>query len=157
MNKVESATYPRTTLSLRFSLDAPVETVFPLLCPVREYDWIETWRCELLHSRSGLAENDCIFRTTRPDGSHDVWVVSRYEPPRRIEFVVHHPRVATRLDLSLHESEGRCLLDWDLRLSALVPMAEAELTAMAQARREVLTGREAELRHYLRTGTRLVA
>ena len=64
------------------------EKVFPLLCPTREYEWIEPWKCELLHSTSGYAEKDCIFRTRFPgDSSDDVWVISRYEPSYRIEFV----------------------------------------------------------------------
>jgi hypothetical protein len=40
----------------RAFIKAPVEQVFPLLCPVRECDWLEGWNCTLLHSGSGLAE-----------------------------------------------------------------------------------------------------
>ena len=28
-------------------VEAPLEEVFPLLCPVREYDWVEPWKCEM--------------------------------------------------------------------------------------------------------------
>lgn len=41
--------------------------VFPLLCPVRGYEWIESWRCEMLHSNSGIAEKNCVFRTRFPE------------------------------------------------------------------------------------------
>lgn len=69
-------------------IQAPPGTVFPLLCPVREYEWIEPWQCRLLHSNSGFAEKNCVFTTRFPgESSDDVWVVSRYEPARRIEFV----------------------------------------------------------------------
>ncbi len=44
-------------------LEAAPETVFPLLCPVREYDWIESWHCRMVYSKSGFAEQDCIFQT----------------------------------------------------------------------------------------------
>jgi hypothetical protein len=64
------------------------ERVFPLLCPTREYEWIEPWKCELLRSDSGFAESNCVFRTdVLTDGVEDVWVVSRYEPSKRIDFV----------------------------------------------------------------------
>ena len=62
------------------------EQVFPLLCPVREYDWIEDWDCVMVFSTSGIAELGCIFRTNRGDGD-EVWTVSRYEPGRVIGFV----------------------------------------------------------------------
>ncbi|HEY3366337.1 MAG TPA: hypothetical protein VGK74_14880 [Symbiobacteriaceae bacterium] len=73
---------------------APPSTVFPLLCPVREYEWIEPWQCEMLHSESGIAEKNCVFRTRGP--SDDVWVINNYEPNTRIEFVrVNALRVMT--------------------------------------------------------------
>jgi hypothetical protein len=64
------------------------ERVFPLLCPTREYEWIEPWECELLRSDSGFAEANCVFRTgVLTNGVEDVWVISRYEPSKRIDFV----------------------------------------------------------------------
>lgn len=67
---------------------ATPEKVFPFLCPTREYEWIEPWKCELLRSESGFAEANCVFRTdVLTDGVEDVWVVSHYEPGKRIDFV----------------------------------------------------------------------
>jgi Polyketide cyclase / dehydrase and lipid transport len=68
------------------AVEARPETVFPLLCPVREFEWIPDWKCEMIHSRSGVAEDGCVFQTAfAPDGRM-TWVVSRYEPPCCIEF-----------------------------------------------------------------------
>lgn len=39
------------------------DTVFPLLCPVREADWIEGWDPVWVASNSGVAEPDCVFVT----------------------------------------------------------------------------------------------
>jgi hypothetical protein len=44
--------------SSAFTVPAAPDRVFPLLCPVLEYRWIPTWRCEQLHSESGVAEED---------------------------------------------------------------------------------------------------
>ncbi len=63
------------------------DRIFPLLCPAREYDWVETWKCELIHSDSGFAEQDCVFKTRHED-VEEVWTVVRYEPDRLIEFLV---------------------------------------------------------------------
>ena len=37
--------------------------VFPLLCPVREADWIDGWNPVLVLTQSGFAEQDCVFIT----------------------------------------------------------------------------------------------
>ena len=47
------------------SVDAPPEVVFPLLCPVREYEWLEDWTCEMVFSESGVAEEDCVSAASR--------------------------------------------------------------------------------------------
>jgi len=78
----------RIVRSFAQKIQAPPTTVFPLLCPVREYEWIEPWRCRLIHSRSGFAEKNGAFTTRFPgEPSDDVWVISRYEPHHCIEFV----------------------------------------------------------------------
>ena len=83
-------------------LQAPPEKVFPLLCPVREYEWIEPWECELVYTQSGYAELGCIFKTNFPvDVYQDVWVVSRYEPDERIEFVRTNAVRAMRFSICL--------------------------------------------------------
>ena len=66
---------------------AAPEAVFPLLCPTREYDWIPHWSCDLLNSASGLAELDCAFATNFPGLGREIWVQTRHEPDRAVEFV----------------------------------------------------------------------
>ena len=40
---------------------ASPEKIFPLLCPVREMDWIPEWAPKLVISDSGVMEPGCIF------------------------------------------------------------------------------------------------
>lgn len=55
------------------------EEVFPLLCPVREADWIQGWDPIVVVSETGIAEADCVFTTAAaPTGS--VWYITRHEP-----------------------------------------------------------------------------
>ena len=64
------------------------DQVFPLLCPVREYDWIDGWDCKVLYTESGFAEDNCIFVTSFPnEGPPETWLVIRYEPNQLIEFI----------------------------------------------------------------------
>ena len=48
--------------------DAPPEKVFPLLCPVREADWVPGWQYRLIYSESGVAEDGCVFSTPNDAG-----------------------------------------------------------------------------------------
>lgn len=82
-------TDPREHLELSFShpLAAPADQVFPLLCPVREYEWIEGWSCRLVHTVSGLVEPGCVFVTERPGEGRTTWVTTLHDPAaRRVEF-----------------------------------------------------------------------
>jgi len=97
----------RKKRSFKMTLSGSPEQVFPLLCPTREYDWIETWQCELIYSDSGFAEPDCIFTTSYPaDGPEDTWVVSRYEKPVLIEFVRVNPLRVIRYTITLSRTEN---------------------------------------------------
>jgi hypothetical protein len=44
-------------------LVAKPSKVFPLLCPVREADWIDNWDPLVVFSESGAAEPDWVFLT----------------------------------------------------------------------------------------------
>jgi hypothetical protein len=60
--------------------DAPPESVFPLLCPVREVDWVPGWQYRLIYSESGLAEDGCVFSTPNEAGPETLWMVTHYDP-----------------------------------------------------------------------------
>ena len=145
----------RTRRSFRMQLGSSPEKIFPLLCPTREYDWIDTWKCRMIYSDSGHAELDCVFKTDFPsDGPEDAWVVCRYEPPRRIEFVRVNPLRAIRYTICLHEAlPGRTEADWSQVVTGLSAEGDAfvrglDEAAFAQRMREV----ENMLNHYLSTG-----
>ncbi|MBI2836863.1 MAG: SRPBCC family protein [Acidobacteria bacterium] len=84
-------------------IDASPEVVFPLLCPVREAEWLDGWAYEMIHSESGVAEEGCVFRTEWHDFPESVWMISRHDPSEKVvEFVRITPGiVATRLRIDL--------------------------------------------------------
>lgn len=100
---------------------APPEAIFPLLCPVREYDWIPEWDCRLIYTESGLAEPGCIFQTDREaDGGLDTWVISRHQPNHHIAFVrVNRSRVM-QYDIYLEpQGDNETRLVWTQLITAL--------------------------------------
>jgi hypothetical protein len=60
-------------------LHATPGEVFPLLCPVREMEWVAGWHPLAVYSRSGFAEPDCVFLTGEA-GAESVWVITRHDP-----------------------------------------------------------------------------
>ena len=61
---------------------APPERVFPLLCPVREAEWLEGWadELEIIHCGTGYAEDGCVFRTRVPGRPETVRMITRHDP-----------------------------------------------------------------------------
>ena len=103
----------RTIKTAKQHLLAPPDKVFPLLCPTREYDWIETWKCKLVHSESGCAELDCIFVTDFPNEGDDVWVVSVYRPNEEIQFVRFNGIRTIRFSITLADNgDGTTTAEW---------------------------------------------
>ena len=145
------------TRTHHFTVPAAPEQVFPLLCPVREYDWLPHWRCELLHSASGVAEEDCVFRTAFPDQGPMLWVVSRYEPPARIEFTcfVADSHVQ-RLKIALTAEGETTRLDWTDRWLSVSLRGDSWLAAWpADEHAKKMDNLRRMLTHYLTIGQML--
>jgi hypothetical protein len=87
---------------------APPERVFPLLCPVREADWVPGWQYHLIYSDSGVAEDGCVFTTPNEAGPDTVWMVTHYDPAGfEIAYAWVQPgMIATQLRISLAPAPG---------------------------------------------------
>ena len=96
----------RATRSWVQHLHAAPSTVFPLLCPVRECEWVEGWDPRLVISGSGVAEPGCVF-VTADAHVESTWVVIEHDPVRFVvRFVKITPgSVATCVDIRL-EPDG---------------------------------------------------
>lgn len=130
MARISACTARKRLRFTRFQhVDAPPNLVFPLLCPVREYDWIPGWDCQLIYSASGVAEAGCVFQTDRSsDGGLDTWVISRHEPPGHVAFVrINHLR-AMQYDIHLTEQhDGSTVLEWTQVITALNEAGDSHL------------------------------
>lgn len=101
-------------------LSATPEKVFPLLCPVREYDWIPTWQCNLIYSKSGYAELGCVFSTDLGDASGvEIWVVCTYEKNKQIGFVKTGTHSTTRYTIGLERNQSGSTIQWEQELTSL--------------------------------------
>ena len=148
----------RVSRSFTQHLCAPADQVFPLLCPVREREWVKDWRPKLVISESGVAEPGCIFVT--PGIPEDaLWLMTVHDPEdHRLEILKIIPgMVIGTINVALAaDGESACAADITYAYTAL---SDHGKRALDEFTREHFTSFmktwESELNHYLKTGTML--
>lgn len=80
--------------------------VFPLLCPVREKEWVDGWDPLAVYTQSGFAEGDCVF-TTGEKNPESIWVITRFDAAEnKLEIVKVTPGMTVgRIQIALSENE----------------------------------------------------
>jgi len=111
---------------------APPEAVFPLLCPVREYEWLDDWACDVQYTESGAAEKGCAFHTRLQVG--ESWICSRHEPDEAIQYVVWLQVGWLILDLRLDPlDDATTELHWTRTFTATDPRGAEFIGSMDAA------------------------
>ena len=91
-------------------IQASPDRIFPLLCPVEEYKWIDKWECELVYSESGVVEDNCIFReemSPRLFGSRGpaTWITTLHDPDNfRRHFLIITDELVRKAEISIEAS-----------------------------------------------------
>jgi len=146
----------RATRTYTQSLVAPTHRVFPLLCPVREADWIDGWDPVAVWSLSGVAEPDCVF-TTRAGESTAFWFVTRHDPAAAVvEMLKIVPEVtACRLTIQLRNAAAGCEATITYSHTSLGPQGDAFVAGFTEEHYAgFMRDWEARMNHFLETGTR---
>jgi len=135
---------------------APPEKVFPLLCPVREADWVPGWEYRLIYSQSGVAELGCVFTTPNENGPETVWVVTEYDPSAlRIAFAWVWPGMVTaQIRISL-QRKSPDMTEADIRYSytGLSPEGNLEVASYDETWfRHKMQSWQKAINHHLTTG-----
>jgi len=140
-----------------FDLPAGPEKIFPLLCPVLEYDWLPGWKCEMCHSKSGVAEKDAVFHTKEAMGRRMVWTLITYEPDRFVEYIMVSGKDAViRLSITLEEREhGVTRVTWRMlfTLTSVVGRLHVARAFSPSNYARFVEKRRQELECFLKTGT----
>jgi len=151
---------------------ASPQRVFPLLCPVREADWIPGWRYKLIYSESGVGELGCIFTTedptvesdkysSRSNGRHgkpteSTWICVEYDPAAfRIAYIWIRPGlVATELWIKLTTPDsGQTHSHIRFRYTGLSAEGNRLVESYDRSWFEAkMRGWETSINHYLTTG-----
>jgi hypothetical protein len=117
----------------RQTLHAAPERVFPLLCPVREQQWLPGFRARMIHSVSGVAEPGAVFATPQDTAPEVIWTTVEHARPRRVRFVRWHPgEMVVDLELDLSAGTGLTWLDVRYTYTAISPAGDARVQAMTE-------------------------
>ncbi len=139
-------------------LVAPPQTVFPMLCPVREVEWVSDWDPYSVYSVTGVAEPDCVF-ITRKDGVESTWVITLHDSEsHRVEMYKVTPGVTlTKLEFAL-EADGEQASKMHVAYTQTALGQEGRELVEAfdeQQWTEFMQKYESELNHYLGMGDHL--
>ena len=134
--------------------------MFPLLCPVREADWIDGWDPVSVIAQSGVAERDCVF-VTAASPNDAVWYITRHERDNGfVEMLKITPRVtACRLTIqssALSRQAQRRVITYTH--TSLGPEGDAFVASFTEEYyRQFVQDWEARINHYLVHGSALRA
>jgi hypothetical protein len=139
------------------NLVAAPSSVFPLLCPVREADWIEGWDPLCILSDSGVAEPDCVFITAaKPQDA--VWYITRHEPDAGyVEMIKITPSVtACKLSIQVRAIETGSEAVVTYSHTSLGPEGDRFVASFTEQHYlQFMQDWEARMNHYLENGTAL--
>lgn len=124
------------------TLETSMDIFFPLLCPVREADWIPGWTAEILYSESGLAENRVVFLTDETNShGQGIWSFTGFEKDKFIELVLVQEDVVTDMRVDVQDNnDGTVSGTWDITATALTENGNRIVRNMppSEERREIM-------------------
>ncbi len=145
----------RVTRTLTQQLVAEPSKVFPLLCPVREADWIEGWDPPVVYSQSGVAETDCVF-ITEASPSNAIWYITRHEPGDGfVEMIKITPAVtAGKLTIQLRPVKDGSQATITYTHTSLGPEGDTYIASFTEEYyQQFMRDWEARINHYLAHGS----
>jgi hypothetical protein len=147
----------RVVRSYRQTIDATPEVVFPLLCPVREAEWLDGWQYAMIYSVSGFVEGGAVFRTQHEGEEDTVWVVTRHDAAAHIvEFTRFTPYCKTCvLRISVEPGgEFQSLVNVCYSYTSIAPAGNEFLDSWSEdSFLEAVRFWESSMNYFLKTGS----
>ena len=149
----------RINRTYRQTIKATPEKVFPLLCPVREAEWLDGWQYNMIYSQSGLVEKGAVFSTPNEGEEDTVWIVTKHNPKTfEIEFVRFTPKSRTCiLEIAIKsKDENNSYVDISYTYTGITPTGNDFTDHFTEEEFfGAVTFWEKSMNYFLRTGDRL--
>ena len=153
--------------SFSISINAPVEKIFPLACPVEELKWINAWAYSMVYSNSGKNENNCIFienmsaqhimGTEKSEPTY--WVTTLYDSENHvIHFLLVCSSTVTKLEIIMRMVNPQdAEVTWDMTVTAIKDEANSSFDETMKDRMKLMmTFLGHSLKYYCETGMILI-
>jgi hypothetical protein len=154
-----SFTARRATKTYRQTIDAIPEKVFPLLCPVREAEWLDGWQPTMIYSESGVIEEGAVFSTPHAGEADTVWIVTKHDSGKReIEFTRFTPasRICVLGITVRAKDENSSFVEISYTYTATAPAGNAFIESLTEeAFVEAVGFWEKSMNYFLDTGKKL--
>ena len=145
------------------AVQAPIDKVFPLACPIEEYKWIDGWQCDMIYSEGGRNENNCTFSEEMsapalfPSASlgATIWYTTLWDTAgHRVHFALITSLSVAKFEVEMqNRGDGNTLVIWDFTLTALNEEGNRHMNdATADGMTGMLTFLADSLKHYCETG-----
>ena len=145
------------------TIQAPIDEIFPLACPIEEYKWIDGWKCEMIYSEGGKNENNCIFseETSAPAlfpstglGS-TIWYTTLWDTEgHRVHFALITSLSVAKFEIEMQDQGGgNTLVQWGFTVTALNEEGNHHVgDATAAGMTGMMTFLGDSLKHYCESG-----
>lgn len=141
----------RGSVQIRRTFKVEATSLFRLLCPTTELDWLPGWNCDLLHSNSGYSEYNVVFRTNF-FGPEELWICTHYEPGKAVEYARYSKDFCGKLDISLIDNcDGTVTGSWVATISALNEDGNQVVAHLGEGKKHLEECID-YLEHYVTTG-----
>ena len=147
----------RATRTYTQRLVAEPARVFPLLCPVREADWIDGWTPDIVWTKSGFCEPDCVF-VAHAEPQNAIWYVTCHDPERHhVEMLKIVPGLtACRLTIDLKPADHGSLATVTYTHTSIGPEGDAVVAGFTESHyAKFMEDWESRINHYLVHGKAL--
>lgn len=149
----------RILRTYRQTINGSPDKVFPLLCPVREAEWLDGWQYEMIFSESGFVEEGAVFSTPGLGEEDTVWVVTRHDQAnRKIEFTrfTNNSRRCVLKISVVFRDRISSFVDISYTYTAVSPAGNKFIDGFTQEIfLEAVTFWEKSMNYFLETGDRL--
>jgi hypothetical protein len=151
----------RIVRSYTQTINSTPDAIFPLLCPVREADWLADWQYTMLFSKSGLAEQGAVFSTPYSGEPDTIWIITKHDAQaREVEFARVTPgsRASTLTIKVRVKDERSSYVDIVYTYTSLPPQGNDFIDGYTEeVFLKMVRFWERSMNHYLKSGTKLAS
>jgi len=143
--------YKRKAYEFSGTFETTPEKIFPLLCPAREADWIPGWDAELIYTKSGYAEDKCVFRTNKSNPAGEgLWIFTGFKLNECVEFVKVKKDILLHSKITLTPNkDGTTTATWKTISTALSEEGNKEIEKISDKNHNAIIH---VLDYYLKNG-----